>query len=403
MNRPPNLEITTLIEQHVNESIQEVIQWRRHLHQNPELSFQESETSAFVSKCLTKIEIPHTCSLGGHGIKGIIKGDIPSDRVLALRADMDALPIEERSDVPYKSTRAGIMHACGHDVHTANLLGCAKILQQLKSKIAGTIVLIFQPAEERLPGGASLMIKDGVLANPKPDAILGLHVYPQMSVGKIGVRAGQYMASTDELYLTVTGKGGHGALPHNTIDPILVSAHILVAAQSIISRNTDPISPCVLTFGKINSIGGSTNIIPDEVMLEGTFRTMDEHWRYQAHKLLRQLVVSTAQAFGAHAELRIEKGYPVLYNDEHLTAFVKHSAKETIGIVNVEELDMRMTAEDFAYYSKEIPACFFRLGTASKDGKFSSALHTPYFDVDEQCLITGMKTMVKASIDFLHE
>lgn len=395
--------LSRLIAEQVEVLLPEVIAWRRHLHQHPELSFQEKETAGFASGCLTEMDIPHDTGIGGFGIRAVLRGaaDFGNNRVVALRADMDALPIQELSDVSYRSEQEGVMHACGHDVHTANLLGVAKLARNLQHLWSGTLVLLFQPAEERLPGGASLMIRDGALKNPTPDAILGLHVYPQLPVGHVGMRPGQYMASADELYLTIKGSGGHGALPQMTVDPIWVSAQILTALQSVISRRRDPLAPGVLTFGKIASKGGSTNVIPDEVYLEGTFRAMDEIWRSKAHEEMTRICALTAEAHSAEAILRIEKGYPVLMNDEQVTAKVNASAKTCLGDAFVHTLERRMTAEDFSYYSQEIPACFFRLGTAGSDGSKQAPLHTPYFDVDESCFETGMKVMFTAALDLL--
>jgi amidohydrolase len=395
--------LSQLIVEQVEVLMPDVIAWRRHLHQNPELSFQEKETARFVSGCLTEMDIPHETGLGGFGIRAVLRGEADSDctRVVALRADMDALPIHELSEVSYRSQHEGVMHACGHDVHTANLLGVARLARSLRHLWSGTLVFLFQPAEERLPGGASLMIRDGALKNPVPDAILGLHVYPQLPAGHVGMRPGQYMASTDELYLTIKGSGGHGALPHLTVDPIWVSAQILTALQSVISRRRDPLAPSVLTFGKIASKGGSTNVIPDEVYMEGTFRAMDEIWRSKAHEEMTRICALTAEAHGAEAILRIEKGYPVLINDEQVTEKVSASAKTCLGDSFVHALERRMTAEDFAYYSQEIPACFFRLGTAGSDGTRQAPLHTPYFDVDESCFGTGMNVMFTAALDLL--
>jgi amidohydrolase len=392
------LNMLETIRELTNTIYPKVVDWRRHLHQFPELSFQESETADYVAMQLRDMGIAFEQGIGGHGIKASLHGSAGGGKTVALRADMDALPIQELSDIPYKSKRDGVMHACGHDVHTANLLGTIWVLNQLKSKLKGTFIFIFQPAEERLPGGAALMIADGVLKNPKPDAILGLHVYPQMQAGSIGMRPGPYMASADEIYLTVKGSGGHGALPHLGVDPIWVTAQIITAAQGLISRLKDPVAPGVLTFGKLQSKGGSTNVIPDEVYLEGTFRAMNESWRMKAHELLRNLITQTAAAHGAQVDLKIDKGYPVLVNDEHCTQSVWQSCANAIGDENVAHLDIRMTAEDFAYYSHEIPSCFYRLGTAAADGTKRAALHTPYFDIDEKALQTGILTMTSAAI-----
>lgn len=363
---------------------EEVVGFRQHLHANPELSFKEFETSKYVKDKLTSWGIPFT-EMANTGVVGLITGEIPSNNVIALRGDMDALPITELNDKPYKSKNTGVMHACGHDVHTSSLLGTAHILNKLKSEFAGTVKLVFQPAEEILPGGASIMIKEGVLENPKPQAMLGQHVLPMMDAGKVGFRSGTYMASTDELYVTVTGKGGHGAQPHENIDPVVITAHIIVALQQIVSRNADPRLPSVLSFGKVNA-NGATNVIPNEVKLEGTFRTLNEEWRNKAHGLMKKMAEGIAESMGGSCHFDIRRGYPVLVNEENLTQNAKTFASEYLGEENVLDLDIWMAAEDFAYYSQVTDACFYRLGTgnAAKDTKHS--VHTPNFDIDEDAL-----------------
>ncbi len=372
---------------------QDTIDIRRHLHQNPELSYEEVETGKYISEKLREYGIPHQHGVADNGVVGLIKGQNPGRRVVALRADIDALPIEEANEAPYKSKKTGIMHACGHDVHTSSLLGAARILNDLKEEFEGTVKLIFQPAEEKLPGGASIMIKEGVLENPRPASILGQHVHPPLEVGKVGIRAGNYMASADELYMTVKGKGGHGALPQDCIDPVLITAHILTALQQVISRNADPALPSVLTFGYIASTGGATNIIPNEVRLKGTFRTMDERWRFEAHQRMKRMAEGMAESMGGSCELDIVVGYPVLFNNEELTAKAFHYAEEYLGKENVVELPIRMTAEDFAYYSQEMPACFYRLGTGNPARGITSPIHTNTFDVDEDCLALSIGLM----------
>lgn len=361
---------------------------RRHLHQNPELSFQEHQTAAFVKAQLDELGIPHR-TMADTGIVGEITGTLSlSDRVVALRADLDALPIQEVDGRSYGSKNAGVMHACGHDAHTASLLGAARILQQLRPHFAGTIRLIFQPAEERLPGGASLMIKEGVLENPKPEAVIGQHVMPMIPAGQVGFRAGKYMASTDELYMTITGRGGHGAQPQQNIDPVLVTAHILTALQQVVSRYADPRIPSVLSFGKVIA-EGATNVIPNQVYLEGTFRTVDETWRGEAHQRMRKLAEGIADSMGASCELEIRHGYPFLVNEEVLTNQAKGFAEEYLGAENVLDLDIWMAAEDFAYYSQVADACFYRLGTGNAERGITAAVHTPAFDIDESALETG--------------
>jgi len=362
----------------------DVVGYRQHIHANPELSFKEFETSLFIKDKLKKWGIEYT-DCANTGVVGLIKGNQPSDKVIALRADMDALPIHETNDKPYRSKNHGVMHACGHDVHTSSLLGTAYILNQLKDDFGGTIKLIFQPAEELLPGGASIMIKEGVLENPKPNYIVGQHVMPMIDAGKVGFRSGIYMASTDELYVTVTGKGGHGAQPHQNIDPVLIASHIIVALQQIVSRNADPRLPSVLSFGKV-IVNGATNIIPNEVKIEGTFRTLDENWRDEAHKRMKKMAEGMAESMGGSCDFDIHRGYPFLINEEKLTANARAFAEDFLGKDNVVDLDIWMAAEDFSFYSQVTDACFYRLGTgnAAKDTQYS--VHTPRFDIDEDAL-----------------
>ena len=363
---------------------QDVIQDRRHLHQNPELSFHEYQTSAYVASALDRLGIPYQ-KMADTGIVGLLSGTLPSDQVIALRADMDALPIIESNDVSYKSQNPGVMHACGHDVHTSSLLGTARILSELKNEFAGTVKFIFQPAEEKLPGGASLMIKEGVLENPKPTAVFGQHVMPLIECGKVGFRSGKYMASTDEIYVTVHGKGGHAAQPQQNIDPVLITSHIIIALQQIVSRMVDPKLPCVLSFGKVTA-NGATNVIPNEVKLEGTFRTLDENWRAEAHVKMKKMAEGIAEAMGGSCDFNIVKGYPFLVNEEKLTARARAYAEDYLGKENVEDLDLWMAAEDFAYYSQVADACFYRLGTRNEQKGITSSVHTPTFDIDENAL-----------------
>lgn len=364
----------------------DVISMRRYLHENPELSYEEVETGKYVAQKLAEYNIPYTHGIADNGVVGIIEGRNPEKRVIALRADMDALPIKEANDVPYKSKKEGIMHACGHDAHTSSLLGASRILNELKNEFEGTIKLIFQPAEEKTPGGASIMIKEGVLENPKPLSIIGQHVHPPLEAGKVGLKGGIYMASSDELYLTVRGKGGHGAMPQECIDPILIAAHIITALQQIVSRHADPSVPTVLTLGKINSTGGATNVIPDEVKIEGTFRTLSETWRNEAKRRMKKMAEGIAESMGGECIFTIQHGYPVLFNDEALTKKVKNLMIEYAGAENVVDLPLRMTSEDFAYYSQEMPACFYRLGTGNKAKGITSGLHTDTFDIEESSL-----------------
>lgn len=360
---------------------------RHHLHAHPELSFEEHNTVAFVTEQLLQLGLQPQ-PIAKTGVVALIEGRNPAARTVALRADMDALPITEHNEVPYKSQNPGVMHACGHDVHTSSLLGAARILVALRDEFEGTVKLMFQPGEERLPGGANLMIQEGVLENPKPASVLGQHVFPMLPAGQIGIRPGRYMASTDELYLTVRGKGGHGAMPEMNLDPVLVAAHIIVAAQQIVSRRANPKLPSVLSFGKVIA-NGATNVIPNEVYIEGTFRTLNEEWRNEAHGHLRRLCEGLADSMGASCELEIRRGYPYLENEPKLTARVRAAAEQYLGPENVIELDQWMAAEDFAYFSQAADACFYRLGTRAADGRFASSVHTPTFDIEPKALETG--------------
>jgi amidohydrolase len=365
---------------------------RRHLHKHPELSFHEFKTSEYVSQKLKEAGISFKDGVAGTGILGIIEGKNPTKKTIALRADMDALPIVEQNNVEYKSQNQGVMHACGHDAHTASLLGVATILNELRDQFEGTIKLIFQPGEEKLPGGASMMIKEGVLKNPTPTSVIGQHVMPLIPAGKVGFRSGIYMASTDELYLTVKGKGGHGAMPHLNIDPVLITSHLIVAMQQIVSRVANPTVPSVLSFGKVIA-EGATNVIPNEVYIEGTFRTLDEKWRSEAHERMLELANGLVKSMGGELSFEIRKGYPALINNEELTARLKEDAINFLGKENVLDLDIWMAAEDFAFYSQEADACFYRLGTRNEARGITSSVHTPTFDIEEESLKTGIGLM----------
>lgn len=381
-------EIRDKIREEAKKILEDVRSNRRHLHANPELSFKEEKTAKFVAEKLKSYGITPTEGVAGTGLVALIEGKNPSKKIVALRGDMDALPIKETNDVPYKSTNEGVMHACGHDVHTACLLGAAKILSGVKEDFEGTIKLIFQPGEEKLPGGASLMIKDGALQNPAPSKIFGQHVMPLIPAGKVGFRKGMYMASADEIYMTVKGKGGHGAIPEMNIDPIVITSHIITALQQVVSRYSSPKIPTVLSFGKIIA-EGATNVIPNEVYVEGTFRTMNEEWRADAHKRIRSIVEGIAESMGATVDLNISVGYPFLVNEPELTGRAVDAAREYLGEENVVDLDLWLAAEDFSYYSQEMDACFYRLGTRNEEKGIISGVHTPTFDIDESSLEIG--------------
>lgn len=382
-------KIKTLVEQYNSETVA----IRHHLHAHPELSFQEYETSKFVQQKLGEYGIPFQNGVADTGVVGLIKGKNPDKKTIALRADMDALPITEENEVPYKSKNVGVMHACGHDVHTTSLLGVSRILNEIKDDFEGTIKLIFQPAEERHPGGASIMIKEGVLENPRPSSIIGQHVHPLIPVGTVGFRSGLMMASTDEIEINVYGKGGHGAVPQNCIDPVFIGAQLIINLQQVLTRFLDPTIPGVLTFGKFECMGGTYNVIPSEVRILGTFRMMNEEWRFKVHQQIRNIVKHTALAMGGKANVRIKTGYPFLVNDEALTARCKTAAIEYLGKEKVLPLPMRMTAEDFAYFSQAAKGCFYRLGVANEAKGITSSVHTPTFDIDEDALQIGVGLM----------
>jgi len=389
-------KINQLVEKYYNQ----VVEIRRQIHQNPELSFEEYETSKYITSLLDSWNIKYKSGIANTGIECILEGKNSQKKVIALRADMDALPVEEENDIPYKSNKKGVMHACGHDAHTASLLGTLLILKELKDHFEGTIKFIFQPAEEKLPGGAKQMIEEGILENPTPEFILGQHVYPELTYGKVGFKKGVYMASSDELYFTIKGKGGHGAIPEKITNTVLIASQIIVALQQIPAEYAPENIPTVLSIGKVIA-NGATNVVPNEVYLEGTFRTMEENWRKDAHKKISDVAKSIAEKQGATVDVNIKKGYPVLVNNENSTEKVIQFSKEYLGDENVVELDIRMTAEDFAYYSQKIPATFYRLGTSS-DTENIYPLHSAEFNIDEKSLKTGMGTMAYISIKYLN-
>ena len=394
------MELKQRIQQLAATISSDVIGYRRHIHANPELSFAEVNTCAYISQLLTSFGIKHETGVAGTGVVALIEGKNPASKVIALRADMDALPIEEKNEVPYKSTNIGVMHACGHDVHTSSLLGTAKILSQVTDQFEGTIKLIFQPGEEKFPGGASLMIAAGVLENPAPHNIIGQHVMALIPAGKVGFREGMYMASADEIYITVKGKGGHAAMPDKNIDPILIASHIIVALQQVISRNCDPRIPAVLSFGKIIGMG-ATNVIPEEVNIEGTFRTLNEEWRAEAKQRIKKMATGIAESMGATCYVDIKDGYPFLKNEPALAKRMRAASVDFLGEENVLDLDLWMAAEDFAYYSQKIDACFYRLGIRNEAKGITSGVHTATFDIDEAALQTGTGLMAWLALEEL--
>ncbi len=372
--------------------LSEVIDLRRTFHQNPELAFEEFETAERIKKVLDHHEIAYTDKVAKTGIVGVIKGRNPDKKIIALRADMDALPITEANTIPYKSMNIGKMHACGHDLHMASLLGTLIILNQLKDEFEGSVKFIFQPSEEEYPGGARIMIEEGVLEKPAPQSIFGQHVYPELKAGQVGFRSGKYMASTDEVHLIVKGKGGHAALPNTFVDPILIASHLVIAFQQIVSRMAVPTMPTVISFGRF--IGeGRTNVIPDEVKLDGIIRTFNEDWRKEIKKKIEELAISISQSMGGDCEVHIEEGYPFVYNHPELTERAENAASDFLGEDKVFALDMRMTAEDFAFYTQKVPGCFYRFGVASPQDDQIRNLHSATFNADESSLETSVGLM----------
>jgi len=379
---------------------EEIRTCRRHLHQYPELSFEEYHTADFIENKLREIGIENIQRIAKTGVTFLLEGWGPGKNI-ALRADIDALPILEKNGINYKSKFEGLMHACGHDVHTSCLIGVAKILSQLKSEFKGSVKFIFQPGEEKTPGGASFLIKEGILKNPIPKTILGQHVMPFIDVGKVGFRSGKYMASSDEIYLTIEGKGGHAAMPEKLVDPIIITSHILIALQQIVSRKSSPKIPSVLSFGNISG-KGATNVIPDYVDVAGTFRTFDEKWRAEALVLITHMAEGIGASMGAKCKVRIEKGYPYLFNDPAYTDRNISAAQEYLGVENIVDLDLWMASEDFSFYSQNVEGCFYRLGTRNEAKSIISGVHTPHFNIDEDAMKIGMGLMSWLTIQELN-
>ncbi len=387
------------IKELTSQHLEQIIAIRRHLHQNPELSFEEHKTSAYIQEQLKQLNIPFKAGFVKTGIIGYLKGKNPDKRTIALRADMDALPIQENNKLEFTSRNEGVMHACGHDAHTAALLGAAMVLNELKEEWEGTILLIFQPAEEVFPGGAKLMMEEGCFDGHEPEVILGQHVLPNMKTGHVGFKSGMYMASGDEVYITVKGKGGHAAMPHALTDNVLIASHIIVALQQIVSRIVPAQIPTVLSFGKVIA-NGATNIIPERVEIAGTLRTMDEQWRAIIKTKIREIAEGIAQSMGAECEFDIKDGYPVVHNNETVSEQCIAFSKEYLGTEATELMDIRMTAEDFGYYSQKYPCSFYRFGVAQNEGETGS-LHTPQFNLNEDSLETAAGLMAYMGYKFM--
>lgn len=376
---------------------EEFIGIRHHIHANPELSYVEFNTSEYIQEKLKSWGIPFKI-LATTGVVGLIEGKNPSSRIVALRADMDALPIIEANDVPYISQNKGVMHACGHDVHTTCLLGVAKILSETKDKWEGSVKLIFQPGEEKNPGGASIMIAEGVLENPKPEKILALHVHTGLQVGEFSFRGGMVMASADEIYITIKAKGGHAAAPQFTADPILIASHLIISLQQIVSRNNNPFNPTVLSITSFQG-GNTTNVIPSEVKLMGTFRAMNEEWRFKAHQLIVDQATALVEGMGGEIDIKVDVGYPFVFNNEDLSKRARVLAEEFAGAENVSETELRMGGEDFAYYTHQIPGCFYRLGVGNIEKGIVNNVHTPNFNIDEDAIENGMGMMAWLAVN----
>lgn len=381
---------------YIREIQPEIIEIRQKIHANPELSFKEFQTSEFICSILEKMGIPYRKGIAKTGILAWIEGKNSGSKTIALRADMDALPIEEKTNLPYASNNQGVMHACGHDVHSSILLGVANALKKFSEQFEGTVLLVFQPGEELLPGGAKLMLEDGLFRDWKPDLILGQHVLPGMPAGSFGFREGLYMASGDEIYLTVKGKGGHAATPHLITNTVLAASHVLLSLQQIPGKLAPKDIPTVLSFGKVIA-NGATNIVPDEAHMEGTFRTMNEEWRTKAHEKIAEIASLAASEYGAECLVRIEKGYPVLVNHVEYTRMAVGFAEEMAGKNKVLPMDLRMGTEDFAWYTQQYPCVFYRLGTGKENG-----LHTATFEVDESILASGTEMMAWLALSLLN-
>ena len=394
-----NHELKEVITTKVSAIYEKIKGYREHLHQNPELSYKEFNTMEYVAAKLKEIGIPYEKGVAGTGIIGIIRSSKHSENqaCIGLRADLDALPIQEQNTASYKSKVDGVMHACGHDVHTSILLGAAEILFELREDLEHPVKLIFQPGEEKNPGGASLLIEAGVLENPKVKEMYALHVFPELEVGKLAIRPGLNMASCDELHLEIIGVGGHGAMPEKCINPILIGSEFIIEAQNIIHKSCPKEVPCVISFGHFDALG-ATNVIPERAEIKGTFRTMNEEWRGKAAILLMDLANNLENKYKGNVNLIISKGYPFLKNNEDLTEKLKTKFESFFGPEKIEGLALRMTSEDFSFYSQTIPVCFFRLGVGNKEKGIIYSVHHPKFDIDSACLKTGMLAMIQAAL-----
>lgn len=379
-----------------------VIADRRHLHENPELAFEEIETAKFVAERLEQLGLEDLrTGVGGTGVTALIKGGKGEGKVIMLRADMDALPILEENDVDYKSKVDGKMHACGHDAHTAMLLGVARVLMDRRDEFAGTVKVLFQPAEEVPPGGAIEMIKDGALENPRVDACIGLHVAADIPAGKIGVRSGPGSAGSDRFRAVIQGKGGHAARPQSTIDPVVIASQAVLALQALVSRETDPMEAAVISTTALLA-GHAFNVIPDTAELRGTVRTLSPEVRDHLAKRVPEVIEGISKAMGAEAEVEFTLGYPGIVNDPEISRIVEEAATETLGEDAVIENELSMGGEDFSYFSLERPGCFFRAGTKNEERGIVWGHHHPKFDLEEEGFVAGMTTMAASVVKYLN-
>lgn len=381
-----------------------LVELRRTIHANPELAFEEFETSALVRKVLEEHDIEVRANVAQTGVVGLLRGGSAGEgaHCVALRGDMDALPIHEETGLPFASRNPGKMHACGHDSHTTMALGAAMILSELRAELPGHVKFLLQPSEEKLPGGASVMIADGALENPKVDAIFGQHVAPMVPAGAVGFYPGAMMASADEIYITIKGRSGHAAMPHLTVDPVVAACELVMVLQKVVSRTLDPFSPGVLTVGKIEG-GSATNIIPEEVKIEGTLRAMNDEWRRSAHKKIEDIIKGVCLGNGTEYTLRIELGYPALHNDPWATRFAQDAARQMLGTQAVFDAPPMMGAEDFAYYLEKVPGTFWWIGAGTAEQGCMGGLHNPRFTIQEEILPVGSALMAWVAYSYLTE
>jgi len=402
MKREHSVELVDRIRENSAEIFSEVVSLRRDIHRHPELAYEEVRTTALIKDYLLNLGITPEPSLLETGVVAVIRGGSKAARnnLVALRADIDALPLHEENLHGFCSLESGKMHACGHDMHTAMLLGAANILSRIKDELAGDVLLVFQPAEEKAPGGAKPLLDAGLFRQFKPSAIIGQHCFPSVENGKVALCKGSFMAAADELYFTVTGQGGHASAPHKAADPVLAAAHIITAVQHLVSRVAPPYEPAVVSIASIHG-GNATNVIPRQVTMSGTMRTMNEEVRSLLQERLRQTVTHIATALGVEAELEIRQGYPVLYNNPHVTEKAEKICTEYLGRENVLTCESIMTAEDFAYYLQECPGTFWQIGTGMGNNDKSNTLHSPTFDPEERALETGSGLLAYAAFRIL--